>query len=49
MSWRAILLEDEVVRRQIIAVHEQFRQQVVSVVVGINFSLLCDEVKLVCA
>ena len=45
MSRRAVLLEDEVVRRQIIAVLDQFRQQIVSVVVGINLSLLCDEMK----
>ena len=45
MSRRAVLLEDEVVRRQIIAVLDQFRQQIVSVVFGINLSLICDEMK----
>src|SRR6476469_178777 len=43
VSRRTVLLEDEFVRRHIIAVLNQFRQQIVSVVVCINFSLLCDE------
>src|ERR1044072_3225320 len=45
MSRRAILLEYEVFRRHIIAVLNQLGQQIVSVVVGINLSLLSDEKK----
>ena len=45
MSWRIVLLEDEVVRHKTVAILDQFRQQVVSVIVCINLCLLCDEMQ----
>ena len=44
MSWCAVLLEDEVVRHKTVAILDQFRQQVVSVIVCIN---LCQAIGLV--
>ena len=44
MSRSTVLLKDEVVRRHVVAVFDQFRQKIVCIVVGINLGLFCDEV-----